>query len=320
MKKNSSDSQFSFIRKLPRNSKWILEFTQGPHSAHLFEVKKKIHHKRTSFQTVDIVDLFHYGRTLFLDERLQVTQADEFLYHEAISHPALVAHPQPKKVLIIGGADGGAARQVLKHKSVESLVMVDIDGELMRLCKKFLKKINRSVFKNPKLKIFATDGREFLEKSKEKFDVIINDLTAPLTNPPSYLLFTKEFYRIVYDKLTKEGILSLQADSANHLNNKNFISICKTVEKVFPIVKPFSVFIPSYDDSWGFIIASKKYNPASLGEKEVKKRIKKRGLKDLKFYDEKIHQPLFVLPKIIRQATKKQKKIIRDNNPIVTLQ
>jgi len=320
MRNEFRDNHFSFLAKLPKNSQWILEFTQGPSSAHLFRVKKKICHQKTPFQIVDIVKLFHYGKTLFLDERLQVTQADEFLYHESVVHPALLTHPQPQKVLIIGGADGGAAYQVLKHKSVEKLFLVEIDAKLIKLCQKFLPEINRGIFKNPKLKIFTTDGRKFLSKGKEKFDVIISDLTAPLINPPSYLLFTKEFYKIIYDRLNKDGIFSLQADSTDHLNNKIFTSVYRTVEKVFPIVKALQVFIPSYDNNWGFIIASKKYNPASLDSSEIKRRIKKRGLRGLKFYDEKIHQSLFVLPKDLREAIKKQKKIIRDNHPIITLQ
>lgn len=311
---------FSFIQKLPKNSKWILEFTQGPHSAHLFQVKKTIVHKKTKFQTADIVELFQYGKTLFLNERLQVSQADEFLYHEPITHPALITHPHPQKVLIIGGADGGVAYQVLKHKSIKKLFLVDIDAQLIKLCQKFLPEINRSIFKDPKLKVISADGRKFLSQTKEKgFDVIISDLTAPLLEPPSYLLFTEKFYQIVYDKLNKEGIFSLQADSANHLNNKNFTAIHKTVERIFPIVKGLRVFIPSYDDCWGFIVASKKYDPTLLSPSEIKLRIKKRGLEGLKFYDDKIHQSLFVLPKNLQVAIKKQKRIIRDKSPIITL-
>jgi len=309
----------SFIAKLPKNSHWILEFTQGPHSAHLFQVKKIITHQKTPFQTVDIVELFHYGKTLFLDERLQATEADEFFYHESIVHPALITHAKPEKVLIIGGADGGAACQALKHQSVKELSIVEIDAKLVKLCQQFLPEINKGVFKNPKLDVLNGDGRKFLKETKKKFDVVISDLTTPLTNPPSYLLFTKEFFKIVYDSLNKDGIFSLQADSTNHLNNEIFTAIYQTVAQVFPIVKAFQVFIPSYDDNWGFIIASKKYDPTLLKSSEIKTRIKKRGLDGLKFYDEEIHQSLFVLPKNLREAIKKQKKIIKDKNPIIAL-
>lgn len=311
-------SPFSFTAKLPKNSQWILEFTQGLNSPHLFRVKKRILHQNTPFQMVDIVELFDYGKSLFLDERLQVTESDEFLYHEAITHPALITFPEPQKVLIIGGGDGGTARQVLKHRSVKQLSMIEIDGRLTKLYQKFLPEISKDVFENPRLKIFNADGRQFLNETKEKFDVIISDLTAPLLNPPSYLLFTKEFFRIIYDKLNKDGILSLQADSADCLNNKIFTAIYKTVESVFPIVRGFRVFIPSYDNNWGFIIASKKYDPASLKPSEIKKRIKTRNLKNLKFYDAQIHQPLFILPRYLKEMIKKQKKIIRDNKPIVS--
>lgn len=320
MRKKLLTNQPSFFSKLPKNSKWLLEFTQGPHSAHLFEVKKIIIHQKTALQAVDIVQLFGYGKTLFLDGRLQVAQADEFFYHETIVHPTLITHPQPKKVLIIGGADGGAAREVLKHQPLKELILVEIDAELIKLCQKFLPEINKNAFKNPKLKIVRAEGRKFLAETEKKFDVIISDLTAPLISPSSYLLFTKEFYQIVYNKLEKEGIFSFQADSANHLNCQIFTSIYKTIKKVFPIVRPLQVFIPSYDNSWGFISASKKYDPVLLKTPEIKKRIKKRDLKDLKFYDEKIHHPLFVLPKTLWGEIKKQKKIIRDNNPIIALE
>lgn len=275
-------------------------------------------HQRTKFQTVDIVELFQYGRTLFLDERLQTSEADEFIYHETIAHPALVTHPMPHKVLIIGGADGGTAYQVLKHKSVKQLFLVDIDEQLIEFCRKFLKKINRNVFKNKKMKVIPGDGRKFLSETKEKFDVIISDLIAPLLEPPSWLLFTEEFYRLIYAKLSENGIFSLQADGVNELNNETFAAIHKTVNKVFPIARGMRVFIPSYDDSWGFIAASKKYDPISIKPSQVKDKIKKRGLKGLKFYDEKIHQSLFLLPKILRDAIKAQKRVIQDKKPLIS--
>src|SRR3989344_3075815 len=311
---------FSFTAKLPKNSKWILEFTQGPNSAHLFRVKKKIFHQKTPFQTIDIVELFDFGKTLFLDERLQISEADEFFYSEAITHPALITHPNPKNILIIGGADGGAAFNALKHKSVKQVNLAEIDGDLVRVCQKFLPKIHWGVFKNPKLKVMVGDGKKFLEDAKENFDVIISDLTAPLLNPPSYLLFTEEFYRTVYGKLGKDGIFSLQADSTNPLCNEIFTAVFKTVAKVFPIARAFEVFVPSYDTTWGFIVASKKYDPTSLTLLEIKKRIAKRGLKNLKFYDENIHQKIFYLPKYLSDAIKKQKNIIRDKKPMIASQ
>ncbi|MDO8601105.1 MAG: polyamine aminopropyltransferase [bacterium] len=311
---------FNFTSKLPKNSKWILEFTQGPNSAHLFRVKNKIFSQKTEFQTIDIVELFGFGKTLFLDEKLQISEADEFFYSEAITHPALITHPDPRKVLIIGGADGGAAFNALKHKSVKQVTLAEIDGELLKACRKFLPKIHWGVFKNPKLKVAVGDGKKFLEDAKEEFDVIITDLTAPVLNPPSYLLFTEEFYRTVYKKLGKDGIFSLQADSTNPLCNEIFTAVFKTVAKVFPIARAFEVFIPSYDTTWGFIVASKKYDPTLLSLSEIKKRIEKRGLKGLKFYDANIHQKIFCLPKYLSEAIKNQKNIIKNNKPMISSQ
>ena len=320
MKQGKNFSKFYFLKKLPKKSDWILEFTQGPHSAHLFQVKKRIVCQTTDFQKADIVELFEYGKALFLDDRLQVTEKDEFLYHESIVHPALIIHPNPEKVLIIGGADGGAAYQVLKHRSVKKVFLVELDSVLTKLCKKHFVSINRGVFKKPKLTLINEDGRRFLKKTKERFDVVISDLTAPLLKPPAYLLFTKEFYKLVYDRLKDDGIFSLQADGVNCFSNRIFTAIYHTVGQVFPIIKASRVFIPSYDDSWGFIIASKKYDPEDLMLQEIRKRIKARGLRGLKYYDENIHKTMFVLPKHLRKAIKEQKKTIKEKNPLIVFQ
>ncbi len=284
---------FQIFRKL----NYIVEFTLGRNSAHLFKVKKKIANFKTPFQTVDFVDLFEYGKTLFLDGKLQVSQIDEFVYHETIVHPALLAHPNPKKVLVIGGADGGTIRQVLKHKTVKEVILVELDEKLMKFCQKFLPEINRGAYDDSRLKIICGDGRKFLTQTAEKFDAIISDLVAPLIHPPSYLLFTKEFFKIVFDKLNKDGIFSLQADGASTIDCQNFVLIYNTIKKIFPICRPLQTYVSFYDCPWGFIIASKKYDPLCLDNLKIKKRIKSRGLRDLKFYDEKIHSSLFILPK-----------------------
>jgi len=309
---------FTFIRKLPQNSKWILEFTQGFHSAHLFQVKKAIVHKKTPFQIVDIVNLFHYGKTLFLDERLQASEVDEFIYHETIVHPALLLHPDPQKVLVIGGADGGAINQVLRHKSVKEVILVDLDEELVKLCQKHLPSISKGAFINPKVKTFYGDGRKFLEKYPGEFDVIISDLVAPLIDPPSYLLFTKEFFKIVFNKLNPEGVFSLQADGASSIDCKNFAVIYNTVKKVFPVCRPLHAYIPCYDCPWGFIVASKKSDPLKISGSQIKKRLEARGIRGLKFYDGRIHQSLLTLPKNLLFEMEKQKRVITDKNPILT--
>jgi spermidine synthase len=314
-KSKKSDAPFDFKRL--KNSTHILEFTLGSHSAHLFEIKKPIISTKTSFQTVDIVELFQYGKTLFLDKRLQASEVDEFIYHETIVHPALLTHPNPKKVLVIGGSDGGAINQVLKHKSVKEVILADLDGELVGLCQKYLPSISNGAYSDPRVKTFFGDGRKFLEDYPGKFDVIISDLVAPLVDPPSYLLFTEEFFKIVSDKLNPEGVFSLQADGASSIDCNNFAVIYNTVKKVFPICRPLQAYIPCYDCPWGFIVASKKSDPLKINSSQVEKRLEARGIKGLKFYDERIHQSLFTLPKNLLLEMAKQKKIITDKNPLV---
>jgi spermidine synthase len=296
----------------------IIEFTHGKHSAHMFQVKKRLAHEKTKYQTVDIVELYHYGKTLFLDKKLQCSEMDEFIYHESIVHPAMVTHPNPKNVLVIGGGDGGSVREVLKHNCVERVLMLEIDEKSTNLCKKFLPEIHQNCFANPKLTLIHQDARTFLEKNKEKFDVIISDLTAPVVNPPSYLLFTKQFFKIIYNSLNDDGVFSLQADSTSCIDTNIFTTILRTLSEVFPIVKGFQSFIPSYDITWGFIIASKKFCPETIKEKTVEGILKKRNVKNLRYYDGKMHSSLFILPRYLRDAIKNQKNIIEDNKPIIS--
>ena len=307
-----------FPDKLVRKLNYIAEFTLGRNSAHLFKVRRKIASVNTPYQVADFVELFEYGKTLFLDGKLQVSEVDEFVYHETIVHPALLTHPNPKKVLVIGGADGGTLRQVLKHKTVKEVTVIELDEKLLEACRKFLPEINKGAFKNKKVKIFYGDGRKFIEETNEKFDAIISDLVAPMISPPSYLLFTKEFFQIVFNKLNKDGVFSQQTDGASTIDCQNFALIYRTVAKVFPISRPLLTYVSFYDCPWGFVIASKKYDPLKLEQSEIKKRIRERGLSGLGFYDEKIHQSLFFFPKNLLVKFDKQKNIITDKSPLIS--
>ncbi|MCS7123180.1 MAG: polyamine aminopropyltransferase [Candidatus Aenigmarchaeota archaeon] len=252
-------------------------------------IEKKILEKNTKYQHVIIARLYFYGLSLILDNLLQFTEKDEFIYHETLVHPPLLLHPNPSKVLIIGGGDGCAAREVLKHK-IDLVKIVDIDEEIINLCKIYFKKINKNSLINKKVEIIVEDGKFFVEKEKEKYDCIILDLTDPFGSEISKELYSKKFYKNLKNLLNKDGIIVTQAGSAFYFK-KIYNSIYKSIQTNFKFIKDYENWIPSFGYSCCFIVASNKYNLSNLTENEIKKRIKERKLK-LKFYTPSIHMSL----------------------------
>ncbi|RLE67450.1 MAG: spermidine synthase [Thermoprotei archaeon] len=227
----------------------------------------------------------------------------------------MFTHNNPIKILVIGGGEGAVNRELLKHNTVESIYMVDIDNDAINIFKKYLYEWHRNSFSDPRVRLIIDDGRSFLEKSREKFDVIIIDITDPLKSSPSRLLYTFEFYKHVYEKLNDDGLMVTQATSVSY-TPENYAIIYNTLKKVFPIVRPFYTYIPSFDSQWGFMMASKKYDPIKISQNELRDRINKRIQGEFKLYDEKYHFKIFILPKDIKKFLEENVKISTDKNPI----
>ncbi|MCX8204569.1 MAG: spermidine synthase, partial [Candidatus Nezhaarchaeota archaeon] len=170
---------------------------QTPNTSVVHKVKRVLYTGDTQFQHVDIIETYDFGTCLVLDGKVQSSTFDEWIYHEALVHPAMFTHPNPCRVAIIGGGEGATAREVLKHRCVEEVVMVDIDREVVELAKSRLSLIHQGSFEDHRLKLLFMDGRRFLEETQQRFDVIIIDVTDPLAGGPSYLLYTREFYDVV---------------------------------------------------------------------------------------------------------------------------
>ncbi len=235
-----------------------------PTSIFSYKVKKLIYSGKTRYQKIEVIDTYDYGKCLILDGKIQSSTKDEWIYHEALVHPLLVTHPNPQKVLIIGGGEGATLRETLKHNTINSVTMVDLDKEVVEISKKYLKEICQNSFNNKKANLVFTDGRKFLEKQPLKsFDGIIIDVTDPLEGGPSVFLFTEEFYRLAKSRLKKDGLLVTQASSIFH-SPDCFSKIHKTISVVFPIVRAFKAEIPAYSSVWGFVLGSKKYDPINL--------------------------------------------------------
>lgn len=296
-----------------QNSKWFLEQTTDDEGA-FYSLKEIIYSNPSGFQNIEIIKSGAFGKCLILDGKMQSAQSDEFIYHEALIHPAIVTHGLPKKVFIAGGGEGATAREILKHPSVEELVIVDLDRDVIEVSKRYLPEWNNGAFEHSKSKIYYDDARVFLEKSG-LFDIIILDLPEPTESGPAFMLYTKEFYSIVYEHLNEGGITVTQAASSAVHNLNIFTMIIKTLIEVFPIVRPYTVNVPSFFTPWGFILASKKSDPLNLRAEEIESKI--MPLKeDLRFYDSETHIHMFSLPKYIRVSIEKQKRIITDSQPV----
>ncbi len=298
-----------------KSYKWFVD-TLSPFENHMHGIDRIVFSKRTAFQDVEILDLKDYGRCLILDGKMQSSQSDECIYHEVMVHPALLSHPNPKKVFIVGGGEGATLREVLRHPSVEDVLMVDIDQEVVDACKRYLPEWHQGAFDDPRVTLKYLDARKYIEETQEVFDVIIIDISEPVEEGPAYLLYTKEFYELVYDRLSHDGLIVLQAGTTTIRYLLNFSAVCHTLEAVFPIVSPYHASIPSFGLPWGFALASKKYNPMELDIAEIDHRISKRIRGELQAYDGKTHHGQFLLSKQIRTKMAQEHRIIEDNHPL----
>lgn len=281
------------------------------HSIH-YKCREIVYSGRSDFQRFELVDTLEYGRMLFLDGVAQSSQRDEFIYHEAMVHPAMLTHPQPRSVCIIGGAEGASLREIFRHPDVTRVVMVDIDEPLVRACQKYLPEYSAGAFDDPRLELIFGDGRAFLEKTTEKFDVILVDLSDPVPNSPAVLLFTYEFYRTIHDKLTEHGTACFQGESLQPWRVELHARMVNTLSAVFPYVTAYPYALPCFHEVHAMIVASKGDDPrtADLGG-----RYKERGL-NLKYISPTYLAGIFHVPGYVEQAYAVHTEIMTDGKPL----
>ncbi len=265
-------------------------------------VEKHLYSKKTRFQQVDIIDTQNLGRVVVLDKKVQSSESDEFIYHEALVHPAMITHPNPRSALILGGGEGATLREVLKHTTVQKVVMVDIDEEFINVCKKYLKKWHKGSFEDKKVNLLFIDAMEYMKDTECTFDIIIADISDPIDKGPALKIYTKEFYSLVKRALAPKGIFVTHATEVHYATYKKTAdNIVKILNDIFPIVKLYFEYIPGFFCLWGFIIASLQYNTVKLTSKTIKRRLKERKIKDLLYYDAEIHKRMFILPACLKR-------------------
>ena len=276
---------------------------------------------QTPFQHVMIIDGECFGRSLILDGKTQSTELDEFVYHEGLVHPSMLSHKNPKNVLIVGGGEGATAREVLKYRDVEEVTMVDIDQKLVELCQEFLPNHHLNAFTDPRLKLEYADALEFVDSLKKQYDVIIMDVPDPLEYGPAYRLFTLEFFNLLKNKMSHDGILVIQAGATGpSFSEQCFTAVAHTLSQAFGICRGYEIFVPSFGSTWGFVTASETIDPSIKTVKIVDRDLKTRSVDGLKMYDGISHQSMFQLPKYTRDNLYVETRIITNSNPIFTYQ
>ena len=262
-----------------------------------FKVARIIHRVKTELQDLVIFENKLMGRVLALDGVIQTTEGDEFFYHEMMGHVPLFAHGNARRVLIIGGGDGGLLEEVLKHRAIERVVMVEIDSSVIELSKKYLPSIPGKAFNDPRAEVVIADGAKFVAEANERFDVIMVDSTDP--KGPGEVLFTSAFYADCKRCLEDAGIMVTQ-NGVPFLQPDELATTWKRLKPIFPDVSFYLVPVPTYYGgfmslAWASLSAAHRATPAS----EIQRRVEAAGIAT-KYYNAAIHQACFALPNYMR--------------------
>lgn len=268
--------------------------TLYPEWKQTFTVDEMIYQEKSDFWEISIFDNQRYGRVVAMDGIIQLTEKDEFIYHEMMSHVALLTHPDPKAVLIVGGGDGGLLREVLRHKNLEKIVQVEIDPAMIELSKKYLPNVNQGAFDNPRAQIVIQDAAEYVKDTQDRFDVVICDTNDP--EGPAAVLFSEEFYGNCKRVLNNGGIL-INQNGVPFMQKSEMTTTYNNRSPHFKHVKFFIAPVPTYVGGFmAFGWASDKNYRVST--KTIAERLANID-GSMKYYTPEIHKAAFALPQFM---------------------
>lgn len=275
---------------------WYSELHDGL-SGFTLKVDRIVESIQSDFQRIDVLESKDFGRLLVLYGSLMAADRDNNAYNEMITHVPLFTHPNPKRALIIGGGDCGALTEILKHPEVQECVMCEIDKMVVEVSKKYFPYLTAGA-DDPRAKLVFQDGKEFIANGKDKFDVIMLDLSDPVG--PAEELFQEPFYRKVHDRLNPDGILVAQSESP-FFNKRSVQGIYKNLRAVFPSVLMYTCFMPIYPSAyWSFAFCSKKYDPIRDFDRARCDRLHL----NTRYYNADIHTAAFALPQFVKELFK----------------
>ncbi len=254
-------------------------------------VRRWLVRRRTPYQALDLAETESHGRVLALDGRFMLSERDEFFYHEMLVHPALLCHPSPGKVLIVGGGDGGALREVLRHP-IKQVTLVEIDPEVIEVAKEWLPSVHQGAFSDQRVRVEIAPGERFLPEHRKEFDVILVDSTDPIG--PGAALFEESFFQACKEALRPGGVLALQAGSP-FFHPEELRKVVFSLKALFPTVQPYLGFMPLYPSGmWAYVLALEKL-PAL---EELAQRFEERKLSS-RYLSPQVFQAATVLPPFI---------------------
>ncbi|MEI7482752.1 MAG: fused MFS/spermidine synthase [Elusimicrobiota bacterium] len=313
-------SKFDWIKNskslLPKGN-WFVEFFT-PGELHAHKAVKVLETSKTYFQSATMLKTLTFGKVLVIDSETQSSEFDEAFYHESLVVPALVMHRKPQTALILGGGEGATARDILNSRTIKSVVMADIDYSILEFAKKHMPTWHKGSFRDPRLTLLVQDAKKFVERTKQKFDLIYSDLPCPIESGPAFQLYTLEFYRKLKTILKPGGIFAMQAGPGTPLQFELHPAIKNTLRKVFRFTRSYSAYIPSYDMPWTYLYCTE--SPDALPEhfstlaldSVIKKRLKTR----LRFSDGATVLGAFTMPRYYRDLMAARKDFITAKRPM----
>lgn len=279
-----------------------LWFTEK-HTEHVkfsIQVDRQLYSSQSEFQRIDIFSSKEFGRFLTLDGYMMLTEKDEFIYHEMMVHVPMAVHPKVRSVLVIGGGDGGTARELIRYPAIEQIDVVEIDEEVVSACRQYLPQ-TACGFDDKRVRLYYEDGLKYVRRCEDAYDLILVDSTDPFG--PGEGLFTKEFYGNCCKALKADGIMVNQHESPFYPNDAVAMQRAhKRIVDSFPISKVYQAHIPTYPSGhWLFGFASKRYHP--LADQDAA-RWKALGIQT-RYYNEQLHKGAFALPNYVEEMLEK---------------
>lgn len=262
---------------------------------------------QTPFQQLELLETPEFGKVLRLDGRFMTSEKEEFFYHEAMVHPAAMAHAAPRKALILGGGDGGAAEELLKHPSMERVVLAELDEAVVQFSREHLQAVHRGALDDERVQICIGDGMALVDSTEERFDLAFMDLTDPDT--PASALYASESLARMKRVLAPGGALVLHLGSPV-FHGAQVAELARNLREQFEVVRCYGLYIPLYGAYWGLAVASDSLDPVQLTQQQVAERLQQRKVQDLQYYNAQTHGGLFALPGYYRDLLAPQYRML----------
>jgi spermidine synthase len=294
---------------VPKTEHWQWYVEQfAPTEAHHHAIEETYFAGQTAFQHVAVIRTATFGKMLVIDGDTQSAQADEKIYHESLVHPALAAIDDRSEVLILGGGEGATLREVLRRSDVRRCTMVDIDGDVIALSKKYLPEWSDGAFDDPRANVIVGDALAYLRDDRGTYGAIVSDLTEPLEDSPSNPLFCEAVFGDIKRRLAPGGVYVLQASTAGFHNMALHAKMARTLRGYYRYVRTFYTHVPAFDNDWAFLACSDTVDLAVLPPARIDAYV--AGLSGANaFYDAETHRRLFSLPLYLRAELAKDGEV-----------